>query len=300
MITNRLKVILAVGGIAIAGTYALTQTGDNDSAPDSAYQQQLEQIRNKNKAQTDSKRSETYNNLNAEKEKTVSDPSFLSAPQLTEHIKHHVNSTLQSLKQILPAGQEPAPPEANDTQSRISYLQSMPVGLIEATHKADAVAMARLDAGREDPFASLSTPKAFPRAKEIASKLPEKLPKPDLGSGPEGLPPPPPGASELPPGMTPPSLEATNLPPGISSDELPPPPEKPLLMRMLRLNGIVGDRAILTFKDRRYQRNNGYQKYITLAEGQSFDNMRVVDVETDKAVLEEDGEQTTVHLAPIR
>lgn len=297
---NRMKVILSLGAVAIAATYALTRTGDSENALDDAYERKLAELRAKQKAPAPESRDKDYKAINAsttqEEEESAQKQDILSSPQLAEHIKHHVDSTLHSLNQIIPLAKSEQSAMPDDNQSRMAYLDTMPIGVIEATQRDEAKNSARKDAGRQDPFSPLASTGVFPKAKSKASAQSDELPKPDIGSGPDGLPPPPP--QSLPPELTPPP-EASPAP-GISSEELPPPPDKPLLMRMLRLNGIVGDRAILTFKDRSYQRQNGFKRYITLAEGQRFDNMRLVHIDGESAVLEEDGEETTIQLAPIR
>lgn len=292
--TNRLKVILVVGVVAIAMAYLLTKTTtDGPVAEDSSYEQQLAKLREKQKEIASKKQDSGYSALNATTENALA--------RHTNAIAENVNSTLQSFQKLMPSAAEKPVNEVVEPQERMSYLKTMPVNVIEATRKPEAAIVARQEAGRADPFARLGPAKAFPRSRssETSGTAAGKRPAATLGHGPEGLPPPPPGLSMPPP--PPPEMTAEMPPPaGISVDELPPPPEKPLLMRKLKLNGIVGDRVILAFKDRNYQEQNGYRRFITLAEGQVFDNVRVVDVTADRAVLEEDGEQTTVRLAPIR
>jgi hypothetical protein len=301
--TNRLKFILVFGFIAIALTYVLTRTpGEVTSDVDAQQEQQLAMIREKQRAKLaaarDSLAGTTESSGASTNASALNANPLSSAPALTENIKQHVTSTIEQFKNLMPSASKP-PSEPVDTQTRISYLQTMPVSVIEATRRQDAANLARQEAGRENPFAELAPANPFPRRRagsQIAAAAAGKLPNTALGSGPEGLP----LGSDLPPPPPPEVTAELNPPPGISSDELPPPPEKPLLMRKLKLNGIVGDRVILAFKDRHYQQAHGYKRFITLAQGQVFDDVKVVDVEQDKAVLEEDGQQTIVRLDPIR
>lgn len=301
--TTRLKVIILVGFVAIAITYLLTKTPEQATDDSGAYEKQLEALRAKRKPIEEQSRTETYSTLNNSGTATQTTGTTTSltggAAALTEKLGEHMNSTLQSFKSLMPSGSAPNTVNADDTQERITYLQSMPVSVIEATPRDTATNIARQDAGRADPFGDITPSHSFPRERPGASHSLSETGKNSkmLGHGPEGLPPP---AADLPPPPPPDVTAQLNPPPGITSDELPPPPEKPLLMRKLKLNGIVGDHVILAFKDRSYQRRNGYRRYITLAQGQVFDNVRLVDVEQDKAILEEDGEQTTVRLQPIR
>jgi len=118
-----------------------------------------------------------------------------------------------------------------------------------------------------------------------------------MGSGPDELPLPPLSSNM-------PSLATDVAPPpplpGISLEELPPPPDRPLLSKRLKLNAIVGDHVILAFKDRRFQKKNRYKQYITLSQGQEFDTVTLIDIGKDRAVLEEHGKQITMELDPIR
>lgn len=307
--TTRLKVIIVVGVIAIAMALLLTRTPEQTTDDSAAYEAQLSALRAKQKPIEEQSNAASYSQLNKDSSSVTQTTQTVSTTTtaidngtaaLTKNLSKHMNSTLESFKSMLPDTGTTSSAQSNDTQERITYLQTMPVSVIEATPRDSATNQARQDAGRANPFAEISPSSSFPR--ERKGVLPVSLSNnkksgKTLGHGPDGLPPP---APDLPP-PPPPDVTAQMTPlPGISSDELPPPPEKPLLMRKLRLNGIVGDHVILAFKDRNYQRRNGYKRYITLAQGQVFDNVKLIDVEQDKAVLEEDGEQTTVRLEPIR
>lgn len=301
--------IIVVGIIAIAVALLLTRTQEQNNDDSAAYEQQIAALRAKRKPIDEQSSAGSYSALNkdsstvAKTSQTVSTTTTLmnsGTTAFSDNLSKHMSSTLETFKNMMPATASTSSALPNDTQDRISYLQSMPVSVIEATPRDAATNTARQDAGRANPFAEISPSNSFPRERKgvlPASLSDNKKSGKTLGHGPEGLPPP---APDLPPPPPPDVTAQLTPPPGISSEELPPPPEKPLLMRKLRLNGIVGDHVILAFKDRNYQRRNGYKRYITLAQGQVFDNVKLVDVDHDKAVLEEDGEQTTVRLEPIR
>lgn len=294
-----MKFILTVGGIAIlltaVATYGpmLLSKFNPDSDTESKQEKELAAILAKKQAQKDNQARQSIDQPNQ---------SLQSTPYTPEH---DIQKRLESLAHPDSSTNDQITP--TDERSRLEYLSSLPTGIIEATRKQEAVLRARLDAGRANPFDSIEGALPFPKPKEPPSSAASvlsaggKIPAPpDLGSGPQGLPPPPPGVesqaiADLPP--PPPPTDSAN---GITFDELPPPPEKPLLMRKLKLNAIVGDRVILTFKDRNYPAKHGMRRFITLTKGQEFDTVTLVSINSDKAVLEEDGKEQIVKLDPIR
>jgi hypothetical protein len=205
------------------------------------------------------------------------------------------NRALSAISALLPGKVKEQ--KKDERQIKLNYLSSLPVKVIEATRREDATSNARGDAGREDPFAPVTPSYPFPDDRKTDGNAGKNSGR-DLGSGPDGLPPPPPplGGVELPGELQVPHEEES----GITFDELPPPPDKPRLATKLALSAVVGDRAILTFKDRRFRQLHGYQKFITLAPGQEFDSVTLVSVDRDRAVLEEEGRRSTVEMAPIR
>jgi len=204
---------------------------------------------------------------------------------------------------MMPSAASSKLPIANydSNAGRLQYLQTMPVSIIEATRKQDAMVMARQDAGRANPFEALPGGRQFPRQKTTSDSATSSKGRGTkgalMGSGPDELPLPPLSSNM-------PSLATDVAPPpplpGISLEELPPPPDRPLLSKRLKLNAIVGDHVILAFKDRRFQKKNRYKQYITLSQGQEFDTVTLIDIGKDRAVLEEHGKQITMELDPIR
>lgn len=325
--SNRLKIILIVGIVAIALTYFGTYMQDHSAADaDKAYQQQLDELRKKqeeklkrSKAETDpssisqtaSSTVETTAALPNSASTTMATKSVTESPfaansdyknsstpsaQVTQHIK----DTLASLQHMMP-GANPKLPVANydSNAQRLQYLQTMPIAVIESTGKQDAQMMARQNAGRLDPFAELPASQPFPKSKVRSlslEKVAGKKSATDFGTGPDGLPPPPSASASA--SLA--DLAPPPPPPGIELDELPPPPDKPMLSKSLKLNAIVGDHIILAFKDRHFQKKNHFKQYITLAQGQEFDTMTLVAIGKDQATIEENGRQITMELDPIR
>ncbi len=311
---SRLILIIAFGVIAIPLTYyANNQPQETDSSETAAYEKQLEAIRKKQKTKavktgetetTSTQSGQTATSSTSAAAGLNSTTPNTNGDSTTSVQTPNFQSTLQHLQNMMPSAKLPVG-NYDSNKQRLQYLQTMPVSIIEATRKQDALMMARQDAGRPDPFEPLANSQPFPKQKSNSkSSSLEKLAGTKVGSGagtgPEGLPPPPtPDPS--------PSL-ATNLPPpppplstpGISLEELPPPPDRPLLSKRLKLNAILGDHVILAFKDRRFQKQNHFKPYITLSQGQEFDTVTLVDIGKDKAVLEEHGRQITMELDPIR
>lgn len=179
--------------------------------------------------------------------------------------------------------------------------------------------------GIRDPFEPLGQLQSFPRlpagaenqptvkdknGKLVKTAIPGKnvpqlelVPPPPTGSGLEqdmsampgphnGYMPPP-----LPGGMS-----GGGLPSGLALSDLPMPPEKPSVLRYLRLSGIIGDKAIFQVKDPLVRRANHWPEQITLAPGESFGTAHLVSVSArdEKAVMEEHGQMEELDLPSIR
>jgi hypothetical protein len=317
-LTKRLWFIIAFGVIAIPLAYYVNNPPqDTASSETAAYEKQLEAIKEKqrtntanaDKTETSSSQSSQTATFNTDaaaglNSTTPNTNSVSTTTVPTQTTTPNFQSTLQHLQRMMPSAKLPVANYDSNNQ-RLQYLQTMPVTIIEATSKQDALILARQDAGRPDPFGPLSNSQPFPKQKSNSkSSSLEKLAGTKVGSGaetgPEGLPPPPTADAS-------PSLAASLTPPppplptpGISLEELPPPPDRPLLSKRLKLNAILGDHVILAFKDRRFQKQNHFKQYITLSQGQEFDTVTLVDIGKDKAVLEEHGRQITMELDPIR
>ena len=119
-------------------------------------------------------------------------------------------------------------------------------------------------------------------------------PPPDSEVNTSLLPPPPPlssgGESGLPPE------------PGqyITTGELPNPPEKQELSNKLKLSAVLGDKIVLALTDRSYARSNNLNSYVTLGRGDKFESVKVVDIDSEMAVIEENGKTRELKLPAIR
>lgn len=186
---------------------------------------------------------------------------------------------------------------------------------------------AKASLGIRDPFEPLGQLQSFPRlpagsgdtqqatrdknGKLVKTAIPGKnvpqlelVPPPPTGSGLEqdlgGMPGPHNGYMPPPiPGGLP---GGGGLSSGLALSDLPLPPEKPSVMRYLRLSGIIGDKAIFQVKDPLVRRANHWPEQITLGPGESFGTAHLVSVSAkdEKAVMEEHGQTEELDLPSIR
>lgn len=169
--------------------------------------------------------------------------------------------------------------------------------VIKATSRDMAQLLAKADSGRADPMSPISSSRPFPRANKQATD-PDLLPPPpdsekfDTGSD---LVPPPPSFSQadLPP-------EPPGIMDSIPSQDLPPPPADQSLIKMLSLNAILGNQVILSLSDRSYRKQHGFKEYITLAKGESFDGVKLISINGETAIIEEEGRTQSLCLPSIR
>ncbi len=170
-----------------------------------------------------------------------------------------------------------------------------------ATGRQEARIIARSSVGRADPFGPLLNISAKGAGNHSGSTdggssegVPDLPPPPDTGDGSSGLLPPPPamgglnGISDLPPE------------PGITTDELPLPPESRELSRKLKLNAVIGDHAILAFADKNFARERGLKRYVSLGRGDSYESIRLIDLDADMAIIEENGKTRELKLPELR
>lgn len=100
------------------------------------------------------------------------------------------------------------------------------------------------------------------------------------------------------PGMAARSVgQAGQLP---TDNELPEPPEKPLISEKMRLVGVLADKAFFTFTDLGMRRANKFPSTVVLANGEQFESVHLISVAPNSVVLEEDGERVTKDLERIR
>ena len=162
---------------------------------------------------------------------------------------------------------------------------------IAATERDHARVLAGEDKGRIDPFDPITDVISIQKKLQKDTEVEEKV----------DLPPPPETETGLLP--PPPAMQGDDLPPGpgdLSTSELPPPPESREMNQVLSLNAILGDKVVLAFNDRSYARAHNYDRYITLGLGQKIGPLKVVDINTDMIVVEENGAVHEMKLPYIR
>ncbi|HEY9868912.1 MAG TPA: hypothetical protein V6D08_07080, partial [Candidatus Obscuribacterales bacterium] len=170
---------------------------------------------------------------------------------------------------------------------------------LPATPRLLAANEARAGAGRTDPAARLDSYLPFPRVGPGS-------PKPEAAVKGPDIPPPPPAAKVVPPPPPAAALGGDVLAPppepeaGLSLAELPAPPSRPSIVDKMKLVGIVGDRAVIAFSDRRAVAENKWPRTITLGRGEQFESVSVVDVNPDSVTFDEDGERSVKSIEPVK
>lgn len=160
---------------------------------------------------------------------------------------------------------------------------------LPATTRAAALEEAKAAAGRANPFSAIAPVASFPRGGELLAAKSKKSAAAPIRTN--FVPPPPPTAV-----ATPPPGQSEEL----SVSELPAPPEKQSIASKLKLTAIIGDKAIFTFTDQMFRRQNHYARTLTLASGEQLDALTLVNVAPDSVTLEEDGERVTKALERVR
>lgn len=315
--TKRLAVIIIVGVILIAATYFLTKPPEEVAFPEQLNKEVVDTANGGISTPTPTRPANAQNSTTPPSEPlpsgtlspeqgSTSDASQGKVPLQNQQKLNLADGIKNAIGQALSIPGSPDSVPQLTLENLDESVVPMPA-TIDATDKAAALLQARALAGRRDPFAPIGVRKPFPRTRkpsvnDIAdsTKAPTKEPKSAkslLDENSDALPPPPDGDTEV--AHTPDTVPVPPLA-GITSDELPPPPDKPLLAQKLRLNGIVGNRAILAFKDRSFSRENGWRPYVTLGPGERFDSVKLVAIDAESVVLEEEGQQKTLQLPPIR
>jgi hypothetical protein len=168
---------------------------------------------------------------------------------------------------------------------------------IEATPMAVAEVDSKLNAGRANPFETVTGFQPFPRAgaaakanedeengaKMLAQKIKNK----------HSLVPPPPPVS--------PSLAGGGMPGGgVALDELPPPPARPSIADKMRVTAVIGDHVLIMFSDKKAQLDNHWPNTVTLGPGEKFESVSLVKVGDDSVTLDDDGERMVKSLDVIK
>lgn len=172
----------------------------------------------------------------------------------------------------------------NSTHSQADGIQ------FPATTRQQALTDAKRGAGRSDPLAPLQGFKPFPSSatnevKETTKASGEhKYPAlPTDANGKVLVPPPPPVSThdEFP------------------VSELPLPPDRPSLAAKMKLTGVIGNTAVFAFSDKQTARQNHWPQVLMLNAGDRFESVDIVSVQTDSAVVEEDGTRSVKTLERI-
>ncbi len=169
---------------------------------------------------------------------------------------------------------------------------------LAATPRVLASSEARMQAGKPDPTLRLRNLKPFPRirggggAGDLGLADAAQLPAPPVVD--KALPPPPPPVAAD--GLVPPPEPDA----GLSLAELPAPPSRPSIANKMKLVGVIGDKAIIAFTDRRQRMENKWPRTITLGRGEQFESVSVVEVTPDSVTIDEDGERSVKSVEPLK
>jgi hypothetical protein len=198
------------------------------------------------------------------------------------------------------------PAQLNPTQNTVIPLTAPLQQTSVDTNAATPLDQARVRAkslvleGKNDPFAPLADTHPFPGSFELPTASGAEAAGKDKTAGSKKvskkklngeLVPPPPSFGDMPPGQ---------LPSGLAFGDLPSPPENQGIASKIALVGIVGDHAIFNFTDAALRRARHWPKTFTLAEGASFDQLRLLSIQQDSVTVEEGGERSTKSLPPVR
>jgi len=207
---------------------------------------------------------------------------------------------------IAKAPEAPVPLAVQDTASASTITETQATPIDSARQKA------RASAGKPDPFAPIEGTLPFPRGSALSTSATtaksstikrvaplEMVPPPPSGAGISGndfsgmpgphngfAPPPPPGQS--------------SYPTGLSISDMPLPPEKPGVAKLLKLTAVIGDKAIFQAKDLYTRRMQKWPGQITLAPGDNFGTLKLISTKPESALVEEHGETIEMDLPPVR
>lgn len=214
-------------------------------------------------------------------------------PKLSEKVEPALNAN--QVRKEKPESQ------ANQSQSVGPGKEAQTEALkSDSTPLETARAQARSSLSKNDPFAPLTDLRPFPgsyapdmppsQASTPGSPLASKT-KPGKKES-DMVPPPPPTMGS--------AISPNEMPSGLSFGDLPMPPERQGLATKITLVGIVGNQCIFNVNDPTARRQHHWPKTFSLTQGESFDQMRLLEVNLDSAVVEEGGERITKSLPAVR
>lgn len=219
----------------------------------------------------------------------------------------HAQSVSRTQTTLLAKAPQTQVPQANqETTSSTTTSDNQATPIDSARQKA------RASAGKPDPFAPIEGTLPFPRGSALTNSAPtaktsttkkvaplELVPPPPSGAGVSSndfsgmpgphngfAPPPPPGQS--------------SYPTGLSISDMPLPPEKPGVAKLLKLTAVIGDKAIFQAKDLYTKRMQKWPGQITLAPGDNFGTLKLISTKPESALVEEHGETIEMELPPVR
>ncbi len=180
-----------------------------------------------------------------------------------------------------------------------------------ATRREEAVSVAKQVAGREDPMQAEYESNSYPApwtklAMAGGRTTSDDQEKDKKGEQSKIVPPPPPPSSREAPVPPPPPVSPQNMigADSLPIDNLPLPPDKPLVSPNLKLVAIVGNRAMLSVP-MQMRTQNKWPAIISLAPGERFEDpvkgsFSVVSVEPDNVTIEEESERSVKTLPQIK
>jgi hypothetical protein len=245
----------------------------------------------------------------------VPTPAAVQTPPRPAPIAHAPAQTAQPPAPIAhSAAAAPAPaaataaPTAAPAPSTAAALAAP--GVVPATTFEAAEKEAHKEAGRNDPTQQISAYLPFPR---VAFKPADKEDK-------ATVPPPPPDGKAVPaapsnskskpvvahkvkdqlvPPPPPTALSPNGDLMGLDIAQLPPPPSKPTIGDKMNVLAVMDDHAVIAFPTS-IRLKNKWPRTITLATGEQFDSIKVVQITPDGVTIEEDGERSLRPLATVK
>jgi len=198
-------------------------------------------------------------------------------------------------------------PTTTTTTTKTTVVTKYP-----ATKRPEAISAARQVAGREDPTVATFEKAQYPSpwSKAGAAGLGHKEGDSQTASADDTtkVPPPPPKTEKEPPAPPPPPSTgggpASASAPEIPIDNLPAPPDKPMVTPSLKLTAILGNKAILSVP-MQLRTQNKWPAVICLGAGERFEDptngsFSVVSVDQDSVTIEEEQERSVKSLPQIK
>lgn len=289
---NRLLLLFMAGMLLIGGAYLWTQRKKSQESPAVAEPRKAALPTAKpintlpvpsehisNLLSKTSEQSKQHAQLLAAAEQAATDEGSLKALQGLSKPQRLTSNTSPA-----PAVAAPDPADLNNKQPLTAQPSTEP---IKPTPRLEAAIAARLSVGRNDPYEGIVGLKPFPsrQAVMVSSQPPAKL-KPDM------VPPPPPVLA-----APPPAVLSTKPEP---NPEVPSAAQKPSISESLKLVAVIGDRAMLAFRDPAIAAQNHWPPTLSLGVNEHFGDLNVIQVTPDSVVLDEDGSRCVKNIQSIK